>query len=411
MLADKSSAKWCSAYTALQSSRVPRLLLPLTNCPHRRAPSVNRNLCIPVPEDVVRVVQGAVGWARDDMLEFTKYSPDAHRGKGPSAVTPATASAKRPGEGETEDFSSSLPAAAAAAGVMTVSKVWRGACALVRVIFEVALREVATLFRRKNGALPPTPRLAVFMILALVVWTRRHRRNLPPPPREAAATASGTPPRNPTVWSLLSRSDFNEGLASPSRSLHLASQAMTSSPAPQAAPGSPVRSRPGRPDGVDPSLPSPAQVRPAQTRDGYARTSMMRGLTRRGGERNVRDLVEPEGERVGRHGAFRNWGWRWGWRWRRSREPGGGGGRRYWLLRLVLLWLVASVLEVRVMLLLLKMDDALEIAKGGGSQLLVLLVGTIDTTHTLVLAELLHLSKYLFLASEGRARVHLSARL
>lgn len=331
----------------------------------------------------MRVVQGAVGWARDDMLEFNTRSNLAHdivRGgaegrpeEWPPGEAPATPSSESLTDNLSEQTTSSSSSVAAA---LTVQKACRGISTLTRVGVTTALLEVAALFRRSHGALPPAPRFAVLLVMALVIWARGRRRRSPPPPPpppspslspRRGTAAPGTPQRDssfpqrvdPTVGPDLDRNDVNQGpptavaaeaagLSSPSRSL-LIEPLFPELAAVAAEAISPVRWRAhDGPDGLDPSLPSPAQVRAAQGRTGAAQTSMLRGMARRHRARDVGEAAVA----VERRGivASRKWrrGWDWGWGrgWTRFRERWSCGSKRYWVW-LVLLWLVASVLEVR----------------------------------------------------------------
>ena len=334
----------------------------------------------------MRVVQGAVGWARDDMVKFTGRNSrpfDSSSGKNsppgqwPSSANQGSTSPEQNTQSETEKrspSSKSLPTAASAVKFYSAHEIWERVCGLTRIAFEAALREAATLFRRRNGAPPPAPRFAVLMILALVLWSRRRRRHAlpspqspppsspstPPPSREAAAPAtphrrlaarSPAPPRNesgqgaPTPMSAAAA-----GLASPSRSLFAGSWALGSSTAPP-VPGSPVRGPRGPLeglDGLDPSLPSPAVARAGQARIGRARVSETQPWMG-GGMRGWRGIRERARRVWGRVGGVVVAPGQWWWRWVRSRvwcrEKPSGSGRRCWVW-LVLLWLVASVLEV-----------------------------------------------------------------
>lgn len=250
-----------------------------------------------------------------------------------------------------------LPSPAGSPASSAVLQAWEDIRNLWRYAVEAVVRQVVTLFRRKNGAPPPGPWVAVFMILVLFVYVvcRRPHEPTPPSPRETR-----TPRRSSTLpQDLLARDDLDRGLrsspvavaatsglSSPSRSLF---------PEPQQAPGSPMRGADSPPlDDIDPSLPSPAQARAAQARTEQTRAPRMQRLTRQG-----RTERETEGGRETR------WRWRgsreagWWWRlrgWTRSGELRSAGGgrhrrrRRPWYRRclpwLVLLWLCASVLEV-----------------------------------------------------------------
>lgn len=296
-----------------------------------------------------------------------QWSPSANQG---------STSSEQNTQSETEQrspSSKSLQAAAFAVGFYSAHEIWERVCGLTRIAFEAALREAATLFRRRNGAPPPAPRFAVLMILALVLWSRRRRRHAPPPqvpqpppppsspstpPPSREAAAPATPQRRVGARSLAPlRNESGQGaptpmsaaaagLASPSRSLFAGSWALGSSTAPP-APGSPVRGPTGPLeglDGLDPSLPSPAVARAGQARVGRARVSQTQPWTGGGvrGWPGIREVARRVWGRVG--GAVvapGQWWWRWVW----CREKPSGSGRRCWVW-LVLLWLVASVLEV-----------------------------------------------------------------
>ena len=305
----------------------------------------------------MRLVQSFVGWARDDMVKLNNRKPHDHdsrkssdaprAGKRPMATSSAPPEQPVDSSTETDD---NAPQPAEFPASLTVVEAWEGIRDLWRYAFEAVVREVVTLFRRRNGALPPGPRLAGFMILALFVYERCRRRQErtppppPPPPREMR-----TPRRHSLPQDLLARNEPNLGL----RSSAGAVAATLSSPSRSlfTAPGSPMRRVGPPPAGdIDPSLPSPAQARVAQARTEQARAPGMQGPMRQG--------------RTGREaeGARGTW---WRWRgWTRSAEPrsagvggvGGVGGerdgdarrpcRRRYLPWLALLWLVFSVLEV-----------------------------------------------------------------
>lgn len=334
-------------------------------------------VCMLFPEDLVRVVQGAVGWARDDMVKFTGRNSrpfDARTGSnGPNLPTTASNGGsplcEQSAQSETAKQSPSSnfnpPTAADIEGLLSAREIWERMCGLTRILFEAVLREAATLFRRRNGAPPPAPRFAVLMILALVLWSRRRRRRSPPPqpttpstppPASREAAAPSTPlrhaqarPAPPRVYSSQGAptpmSAAAAGLASPSRSLFEVSWPLGSMLAPRAS-GSPSRGPIQGPDGLDPSLPSPAQARAGQPRTGRPRVLQTQPWTGRVGGRGFREMVRGA---WGRIGAAVVAPWRRGWRWVRGGVGAGEkrrcGGRRYWVW-LVLLWLVASVLEV-----------------------------------------------------------------
>lgn len=272
-----------------------------------------------------------------------------------STVTPP-APPEQPVDGQAEADENFPPSLARLPARSKVLEAWEGFRNLGRRVFEAAVREVVTLFRRRNGAPPPGQRVAVFMILVLFVYDRYRRPReptLPPSSREIR-----TPRRNsvPPQQESLPRSNLDRdrglrssavavavaatsGLSSPSRSLFSATRQALGSPT-----RSGVDSTPS--DDIDPSLPSPAQARAAQARAAQARTEQARTARIQGWRRQGRTEREAEGGWYGR--------WRWRLRgWRRSgelRSAVGDGGRRDRRRRclpwLVLLWLVASVLEV-----------------------------------------------------------------
>lgn len=326
------------------------------------------------------MVQGAVGLARDDMLKLSDGNDETHDARSaadnrpggwpPESAAPGAAPATGLPEGnDAEPFVSSpaaTAAAMAAASTLTASTLWKGTRALARVTTEAAFREAASLFRRRNGAPPPAPRLAVLMVLVLVVWARRRRRHAPQHARPPPPAAPITPQRNHAVVliSPTAGTAAAAGLSSPSRYLFWGSRT-PGIPAPT-VPGSPVRRRYDGPDGLDPSLPSPAQVRAAQARGGQARVRLMRRLERDGTERGIEEVPAGGGrESATVEAPCRRWGWGWAWwRWTGNRKPHGRGGRRQWLW-LVLLWLVASVLEVGVVVCLSQVVDSLDHMCGG----------------------------------------------
>lgn len=317
-------------------------------------------------------MQRFVGWARDDIAKLNHRKNQGHDPrKGPDVLRPgeqpASATTERPvdDDAETDDKSPS-PSPAVSPASLTFFEVCKGVRNLGRYAVEAAVREAVVLFRRKNGALPPAPRMAVFMMLTLFVFRVRTRRR-DSTPREVRTTRRSSAPAH----ILFARNEPNRG--SPSTTVAVAAAAGLSSPSrslfsgPQQAPHSPIRGRHDTPhtDGLDPPLPSPAQARAAQARaahapaaqarTGQARDSRRRGLNRhRGSEREF----EAEGEMsvseaaLGRYGAGaarRSGQWRWWWM-RGHHEPrhvgSGSSHRPRYILWLVLLWLVASVLEV-----------------------------------------------------------------
>ncbi|CAM9598128.1 unnamed protein product [Ectocarpus sp. 13 AM-2016] len=347
-----------------------------------------------VAEDTVRVVQRLVGWARDDMVKLNnRRGQGGHHdvrknvdapgpGKRPPPAPPAGVRKPEPAPhaAEKDGFT---PDPALVSDGLSVLEAWEGVRDLGRLAVEALVRQAASLFRRKNGALPPAPRVAVLILLAVFIYDRRRRergRHQPPPPPPS--------PREPRRSSVARRDlrergggnrgppstavafDLAASLHSPSRSLFSRLRQAAGTP-PLRAPGSPWARRTyevvPQPDGIDPSLPSPAQARAALARTGQARRSLMPGLTRRRGdgegeverERSVPMAEASERAVEGGTTSSALWGWGWGWwwgwgwrirRWTRCRDPrsagGGSGGRRY-MLWLFLLWLVSSVLEER----------------------------------------------------------------
>lgn len=306
------------------------------------------------------MVQRFVGWARDDIVKLNnRKNQGLDSRKGPDALRsgerPAFATVERPIDDDTEtDDASQSPAALPAS--LTFLEVCKGVRNLGRYAVEAAVREAAALFRRKHGALPPAPRMAVFMMLALFVFrVRTRRRNSSP--REVRTPRRSSAPAQPFI----ARNETNR--RSPSTAVAVAAAAGLYSPSrslfsrPQQAPGSPIRTRhdSSAPDGLDPSLPSPAQARAAQARTGQARDSRRRRLNRYSGserEFEVEGETSAPGAAGGRYGiaeAGTSGRWRW-WRMRGYREArrvcgDRSRGPRY-ILWLVLLWLVASILEV-----------------------------------------------------------------
>lgn len=306
------------------------------------------------------MVQRFVGWARDDIVKLNNRQNQGHDSrKGPDALRsgerPAFATTERPVDDDTETDDAS-PSPAALPASLSFFEVCKGVRNLGRYAVEAAVREAAALFRRKHGALPPAPRMAVFMMLALFVFrVRTRRRNSSPrevrTPRRSSASAQPS----------LARNEPNRG--SPSTALAVAAAAGLYSPSrslfsrPQQAPGSPIRTRheTSPPDGLDPSLPSPAQARAAQTRTGQARDSRRGRLNRYSGserEFEAEGETSTPGEAGGRYGVSeaatsRRWRWWWMRGYREPRSVGDNRSRRpRYILWLVLLWLVASILEV-----------------------------------------------------------------
>lgn len=401
----------------------------------------------------MRVVQGTLRLARDDMENFTKSNIAAaqvqHNRLDRAQVerTPGVLSPSAEAQTADEQSEESTPVARAAAAVAeTASEVLATAkraleivCSLACVAVAATLREATKLFEQKAGGAPPSaPRVAVLMVLVVTIWTRRRRhgplRQAPRGPSQApwpvsAAVAPLSPSRHlPTaaarglslapgaaasaaagpVTATAGIVDLNRGrlpllpnttavtaagLSSPSRALLSGSLPLTSPAAVSRlrgaqgegrgqAEGQGQRQRQGRwqlrqhgggiSDGIDPSLPSPAE----QARD--ALPQARRGLSRRGQDSRRVDAVggfgggdstdEPatsaaastagtgaEAEARGRGEADWFWRrWKWGLRlpWGRLTggltlsERSGTCGQRRWVW-LLFLWIVASVLEVR----------------------------------------------------------------
>lgn len=322
------------------------------------------------------MVQGAVGWVRDDVQQFNRRNNQAREAgsgsdllrsrKRPPVAAPATpVEGDRPAENRAQGFASAV-----AGYALTVSDVLQGTFELACLMVEAVLWQLVALFRRRNGAPPPAPRIAVLMILTLFVWVRRHRRYQQPPtqqqpqrtdedssspgtPGRSSIAAESAPPRTSNSNQIPSSevAAAAGGLFSPSRSLFLGSSRASAGsllPAALPAPGSPSRRRDDeleRPDGLDPSLPSPAQAR-----TGQARALMMRRLARRAREQHVGGVVGGGQRRVGGRATCVQWlrGWRcfriseWTW-WRESRSS----RSRWCWFWILLLWFVASVLEVK----------------------------------------------------------------
>ena len=318
------------------------------------------------PEDVVRVVQGAVGRARDDALKSSNHNDDAEEGQtesqsgkwpsSPSEPQAAASSESTSAGGEDAETTS-----ATVSGVMRVWKLCRETGAFALMMLEEELREVVELFRGKNGALPSAPRLAVLIILVLVICRGRRRplRNdssqqqqqqlslqsaeMAPPttPQRSHAVVGQEPPSAPAAAA-------SPGLASSSRSLFLHTP-MTS--VNRQLP--PFGTYDGAPDGLDPLLPSPAQ---ALAQVPHARA----GRTRTAGREElatglVHEEIDVEGSAATTSGRVASeeeatrgrWDWRRVFRWAGLRRPRGEDVVRWRWILLVLLWFSASVLEVR----------------------------------------------------------------
>ncbi|CAN0341412.1 unnamed protein product, partial [Ectocarpus sp. 12 AP-2014] len=59
---------------------------------------------------------------------------------------------------------------------LSVLEAWEGVRDLGRLALEALVRQAASLFCRKNGALPPAPRIAVLILMAVFIYDRRRRR-------------------------------------------------------------------------------------------------------------------------------------------------------------------------------------------------------------------------------------------
>lgn len=293
-------------------------------------------------------MQRFVGWARDDIVKLNNRKAPS-QGDTPiqqvkrSSATPASGPPAH--EPKSNDFSF-LPEAASSSTALTFRDVWEAIRSLGRQAIKAAVREAVNLLcYRENGSMPPGPRMAVFMTLAILVYGRRgrrRRRERPP----AAEPAALTPQRNSPSVAAATAGATAAGLQSPSRSLFSRpQQAFLASPSrAPVAPGSPS----GRgydvlpPSGNYPFLPSPAQARAAQARGGQARVSSMRRRSRPGGsdheaERSIAVSGQGAVQVAARSGRLDWWRIR-GW------TRGVGNGR--YVLWLALLWLLASVIEV-----------------------------------------------------------------
>lgn len=334
------------------------------------------------------MVQGVVGWARDDMLRFSERDDPTEVRQDdmwpPSTPgTKATLSSKSTSSGYGEGTKSIakkpesvMPDAGGDAYVdsWTISTLWRRGCVLALAALEVAIRELAGLFRRRNGAPPPALRLGVvFMLVLLIVGRRRrHGQHLPhdhhqqQQPLRSAETAEPSTPRQSNIAVASAPTPMGAvaaALTSPSRSLFNGSRWPSFLPA-RAVSGSQQPSFEGdlgTLDYLDRVLHSPAQVRaPFQARVIRSRAPVLgRHEARAGFEASGVVGAEAvmaernESERVVTRGL---WDWRRSLRWMgfcESREGGGSGrggggggiGRRW--IWIVLLWFAASVHEVR----------------------------------------------------------------
>ncbi|CBJ25605.1 hypothetical protein Esi_0003_0313 [Ectocarpus siliculosus] len=246
-----------------------------------------------VAEDTVRVVQRFVGWARDDMVKLNnRRGQGGHHdvrknvdapgpGKRPPPATPPVGvrtPEPAPHAAEKDGFT---PDPALVSDGLSVLEAWEGVRDLGRLAVEALVRQAAGLFRLKNGALPPAPRIAALILLTVFIYDRRRRqrgRHQPPPPPPPPPPSPREPQRSSVARrDLRERGDGNRGppstavafdlaasLHSPSRSLFSRLRQAAGTP-PLRAPGSPWTRRTyevvPQPDGVDPSLPSPAQER------------------------------------------------------------------------------------------------------------------------------------------------------
>ncbi|CAM9311435.1 unnamed protein product, partial [Hapterophycus canaliculatus] len=307
-----------------------------------------------VAEDSVRLVQRFVGWARDDIVKLNNRKAQSQsqgdsplQGKRASSMPPSSSPINEP---QTTDFSP-LPEAVSSSTALTFLDVWEEVRSFGRQVIKAAVRVAVNLLcYSEHGAMPPGPRMAVLMVLALFVYDRRgHRRRCrcreQPPEAEPAVR---TPQRSSPNFAATAGASA-ASLQSPSRSLFSRpQQAILASPTrTPVAPGSPL----GRgydvppPSGLYPFLPSPAQARAAQARRGQTRDPSTGQRRRPGGRDHEADgPMSVSGQGVVRAEApSGRWGW---WRMRGSARDVGGCGRRY-VLWLALLWLLASVIEER----------------------------------------------------------------
>lgn len=319
------------------------------------------------------MVQGVVGWARDDMLRFSERD-DPTEGREDDMWPPSTPGTKAAlplksrssGDDEsTKSMAKTLESVMPDAGddayvdSWAVSKLWRRACVLAHAALEITLRELAGLFRRRNGAPPPALRLGVIFVLVFLIVGRRrrdrqhlpHDHNQQQQPLRSVETAEPSTPRQsntvvtpaPTPTSTVAAT-----LTSPSRALfsgsrwprYLPVRAVSGLQQPS------FESDLGTLDDLDQVLHSPAQVRaPFQARVIRSRVPVV-------GRHEASGVVGAEVVMAGRNGSERVltrglWDWRRSLRWMgfcKSREGGGCGRRWIWI---VLLWFAASVLEVR----------------------------------------------------------------
>lgn len=328
------------------------------------------------------MVQGAVGWARDDMLRFSERD-DPMEGRQDDMWPPSTPGTKAGlpsksrssgGSENTKSIANTLESGMPDAGddayvdSWIVSKLWRRAYVLAHAALEIALRELAGLFRRRNGAPPPALRLGVIFMLVFLIMGRRRRRDrqhLPhdhdqqqQPLRPVETAEPFTPRQSNTVVAPdpTPTSAVAAALTSPSRSLfsgsrwprYLPVRAVSGLQQPS------FESDLGTFDDLDRVLHSPAQVRAP------FRARVIRSTVPTVGSHEESGVEDAEEVMAGRNGSERGltrglWDWRRCLRWMgfcKSREGGvggsgrGGGSRRRWIW-IVLLWFAASVLEVR----------------------------------------------------------------
>lgn len=306
-------------------------------------------------------MQRFVGWARDDIVKLnnrkTQSQGDAPLQGARPAATPASGG---PPLHEPKSNNEYSPLQETASSLPTVNflDLWAEARSLGRQATKATVRETVNLLcYSENGALPPAPRLALFMILSLFVYGRRRRRRRRREQPPEAAPATLTPRRN-SVNAAVPPGATAAGLQSPSRSLFSRPHQQRSLVSPlraPVAPGSPL----GRgqdvppPSGSYPFLPSPAQARAAQARRGQPRVSSMRRRLRPGGSDHEAEgpMAVSGGQGGGVRAAGSSGRWAW-WRMRGWTRGVDGCGRRY-VLWLALLWLLASVVEVSTKVVLL----------------------------------------------------------
>lgn len=165
-------------------------------------------------EDLVRVVQGALYMARDDMENFSNAAArkgqgdgygsktiDRRKNEGDRTQTPAAVgvlkslSPEKNMEKVVDDQEAGVvktAASLASAAVDAVRRFWQVVCSLTCLMAGAALREAAQLFRQREGGAPPVaPRLAFILVLALgsCVRRRRLRRSSQPSPPQVVETS------------------------------------------------------------------------------------------------------------------------------------------------------------------------------------------------------------------------------